>query len=276
VLDFFGVAVRVRCGQVDLVESRHYLEVVLEREVAVGKGLGLDALGRVDEEHHPLAGSEAPGNFIAKIDVSRRVDQLQYVVLPLHADVLRLDGDAALAFDVHRVEVLSPHVAWIDCESQLQDAIRQRRLAMIDMADNREVTKYFGSDHTFHRAISDAVCDPERVPGTLGSSGGRVPRSVRVEGRMANIKSQIKRNLQNERRRISNKSVRSELKTRTKSALSAAETGSEDSAEQLRQAVKRIDKAAAEGVIHANQASRRKSRLVRRIAQVAAEVDTKA
>jgi small subunit ribosomal protein S20 len=93
---------------------------------------------------------------------------------------------------------------------------------------------------------------------------------------MANIKSQIKRNLQNERRRISNKSVRSELKTRTKSALSAAETGSEDSAEQLRQAVKRIDKAAAEGVIHANQASRRKSRLVRRIAQVAAEVDTKA
>jgi ribosomal protein S20 len=44
----------------------------------------------------------------------------------------------------------------------------------------------------------------------------------------------------------------------------------------LRQAVKRIDKAAAEGVIHANQASRRKSRLVRRIAQVAAEVDTKA
>jgi small subunit ribosomal protein S20 len=88
---------------------------------------------------------------------------------------------------------------------------------------------------------------------------------------MANIKSQIKRNLQNERRRLSNKAVRSELKTRTKNALLAAETGAEDSAEALRLAVKRIDKAAAKGVIHANQASRRKSRLVRRIAALSAE-----
>jgi len=90
---------------------------------------------------------------------------------------------------------------------------------------------------------------------------------------MANIKSQIKRNRQNERRRLSNKAVRSELKTRTKNALVAAETGAEDSGERLRQAIKRIDKAAAKGVIHANQASRRKSRLVRRISALTAEAE---
>jgi len=90
---------------------------------------------------------------------------------------------------------------------------------------------------------------------------------------MANIKSQIKRNRQNERRRLSNKAVRSELKTRTKNALFAAETGTEDSAERLREAIKRIDKAAAKGVIHANQASRRKSRLVRRIGAMTAEAE---
>lgn len=88
---------------------------------------------------------------------------------------------------------------------------------------------------------------------------------------MANIKSQMKRNLQNERRRLSNKAVRSELKTRTKSAAAAAESGAEDAGEQLRLAVKRIDKAAAKGVIHSNQAARRKSRLVRRIAALGAE-----
>ena len=87
---------------------------------------------------------------------------------------------------------------------------------------------------------------------------------------MANIKSQIKRNRQNEVRRLKNKAVRSEVKTRTKNALIAAETGAEDSAERLREAVKRIDKAAAKGVIHANQASRRKSRLVHRIAEFTA------
>ena len=97
-----------------------------------------------------------------------------------------------------------------------------------------------------------------------------MPQPVRVEGRMANIKSQIKRNRQNENRRQSNKAVRSELKTRTKNALVAAESGAEDSSERLREAVKRIDKAAAKGVIHANQASRRKSRLVRRIADMTA------
>jgi len=83
---------------------------------------------------------------------------------------------------------------------------------------------------------------------------------------VANIKSQIKRNRTNERRRLSNKSVRSELRTRTKNAVVAAESGAENSVEALRLAVKRIDKAAAKGVIHKNQAANRKSRLMRRIA----------
>lgn len=87
---------------------------------------------------------------------------------------------------------------------------------------------------------------------------------------MANIKSQIKRNRQNEKRRLRNKAVRSELRTRTKSALAAAESGAEDTPEALRLAIKRLDKAAAKGVIHRNQAARRKSRLVKRIRELSA------
>jgi small subunit ribosomal protein S20 len=83
---------------------------------------------------------------------------------------------------------------------------------------------------------------------------------------VANIASQIKRNRQNEKRRLRNKSVRAELRTRTKNAVLAAQTGAEDSVEQLRLAVKRIDKAAARGVIHKNTAANHKSRLVRRVA----------
>ena len=83
---------------------------------------------------------------------------------------------------------------------------------------------------------------------------------------MANIKSQIKRNAQNEKRRLRNKAVRSELKTRVKNALTSAETGAENSGEAMRLAVKRIDKAAAKGVIHKNAAARKKSRLAKRIA----------
>ena len=88
---------------------------------------------------------------------------------------------------------------------------------------------------------------------------------------MANIRSQIKRNRQNERRRLRNKSVRSELRTRTSSAVAAAEAGAGDGPEALRQAIKRIDKAAAQGVIHKNQAANRKSRLMHRVATAEAQ-----
>ena len=88
---------------------------------------------------------------------------------------------------------------------------------------------------------------------------------------MANIKSQIKRNRQNERRRVRNKAARSEIKTRIKSAVRAAEGGADESVDALRLAVKRLDKAAAKGIIHKNQAANRKGRLMRRIAALSAD-----
>jgi small subunit ribosomal protein S20 len=83
---------------------------------------------------------------------------------------------------------------------------------------------------------------------------------------MANIRSQIKRNRTNERRRQRNRAVKSELRTRVKTALTAAgDEGTGD--EALRVALKKIDKAASKGVIHKNAAARRKSRLTRAVAR---------
>lgn len=84
---------------------------------------------------------------------------------------------------------------------------------------------------------------------------------------MANIKSQIKRNRQNEVRRLRNKAARSEIKTRVKNAVAAAQSGGEAGADALRLAIKRIDKAASKGIIHKNQAANRKSRLMKRLAK---------
>jgi small subunit ribosomal protein S20 len=88
---------------------------------------------------------------------------------------------------------------------------------------------------------------------------------------VANIKSQIKRNRQTQKRHARNKAVRSEMRTRSKRAVTALEEGADDSAEALRLAVKRIDKAAAKGVIHKNQAANRKARLMRKAAALSAE-----
>jgi small subunit ribosomal protein S20 len=86
---------------------------------------------------------------------------------------------------------------------------------------------------------------------------------------VANIRSQIKRNRQTIKRQARNKSVRSELRTRTKRAISAIDEGAENSEEAIRLAIKRIDKAASKGVIHKNQAANRKARLMKRAAKAA-------
>ncbi len=78
---------------------------------------------------------------------------------------------------------------------------------------------------------------------------------------MANIKSQIKRNKQNESRHERNKAVKSELRTRVKNAATAADEGAADAKAALTLAIKRLDKAASKGIIHKNQAANRKARL---------------
>ena len=81
---------------------------------------------------------------------------------------------------------------------------------------------------------------------------------------MANIKSQKKRILTNAKRAERNKAVKSELKTRVKNAKASA--GTDAAVEDMRLAVKRIDMAAAKGIIHKNTAARRKSRLMKSVA----------
>ena len=85
----------------------------------------------------------------------------------------------------------------------------------------------------------------------------------RTEVPVANIKSQKKRILTNAKRAERNKAVKSELKTRVKTAK--ATIGSETSVEDVRVAVKRIDMATAKGIIHKNTAARRKSRLMKQV-----------
>jgi len=80
---------------------------------------------------------------------------------------------------------------------------------------------------------------------------------------VANIKSQKKRILTNAKAAERNKAIKSELRTRVKTAVK--NVGAENSDESLRVAVKRLDMAAAKGIIHPNQAARRKSRLMKRV-----------
>lgn len=83
---------------------------------------------------------------------------------------------------------------------------------------------------------------------------------------MANIKSQKKRNRQNEKRRQRNKSVKSDLSTAIRRVKAASKAG-QPTEELFQAAQKKIDTAAAKGAIHVNTAARKKSRLAASISR---------
>jgi small subunit ribosomal protein S20 len=88
---------------------------------------------------------------------------------------------------------------------------------------------------------------------------------------VANIKSQIKRNRQNEKRRMRNKSVKSSLKTAVRKFNQASQTGDVETATALmRDASRKLDKAVSKGVIHKNQAANRKSAIAKRLESLSA------
>ena len=107
-LDLLPHAFGVGGGEVDLVDDRHDLVVVLDRLVDVGEGLRLDPLRGVDHQQRALARGEAARHLVGEVDVAGRVHQVELVALPLEPHGLRLDGDPALALDVHIVE----HLRW--------------------------------------------------------------------------------------------------------------------------------------------------------------------
>ena len=84
---------------------------------------------------------------------------------------------------------------------------------------------------------------------------------------MANIKSQIKRNKQNEKSHERNKAVKTNLKSAVRKFRAAADAGDKETALVAgRDAAKKLDKAASKGVIHKNQAANRKSSIAKKAA----------
>ena len=146
VLELIDDRVGVGRREVDLVEDRDEGEVLAEGEVDVRERLRLDALGRVDDEDGALAGLQAVADLVREVDVTGRVDEVEPVGLAvlgavLEADGAGLDRDALLALEVHRIEDLARHLARVDRVGQFEQAVRQGRLAVIDVGDDRKVAQ---------------------------------------------------------------------------------------------------------------------------------------
>jgi hypothetical protein len=137
---------------IDLVQHRDDGEVVIERQVQVGQGLRFDALCGIHQQDRALAGGEAARHLVGEVDVPGGVDHVEREDVasrarrdcPRHPNGLALDSDAALALDVHAVEVLGAHVPVADDAGDAEHAVGERRLAVIDVGDDAEVADLRG------------------------------------------------------------------------------------------------------------------------------------
>ena len=92
---------------------------------------------------------------------------------------------------------------------------------------------------------------------------------------MANIQSKIKRNRQNEKRRLRNRNIRGSARTAVNQARAAFAKNAPETSEAVLQAISEVDKSAGKGVIHANKAARLKSRLMKRLTAMGGSVAKK-
>ena len=159
VLDFRNDTLRIRRGQIDLVEYRHDLDALLDGGITIGNGLGFHALGGVHDQQRAFAGRQRSAYFIGKIDVPRRIDQVQLVNLAVPCLVvqrsgLRLDGNAAFALEVHGIEHLFFHLAIGKTSAKLDETVRKSGLAVIYMGNDRKIADMLHQKKGHERALS--------------------------------------------------------------------------------------------------------------------------
>ena len=112
--------------------------------VDIGERLGLDPLGGIDDQKRALDGAHGAGDLIGEVDMAGGVDEVEDIGLAIlggvfDADGVGLDGDAALALDIHGVQELLLHVTLGHGAGELDQPVSEGRFPMVDMGDDREI-----------------------------------------------------------------------------------------------------------------------------------------
>ena len=179
ILELAFALVDIGAGEIDFVDDGDDVQVLLQREVQIGHRLGLHALGGIDQEQSALASGERAADLVAEIDVPRRVEEVQLVHLAVaglvvHTHGVRLDGDAALALQIHRIQELVLLLPHGDGLRELEKAVGERGLPVVDVCDDGEVTGVF--DGHPRGGAKGGVSRPERSgmqSGMLTAGGAR-------------------------------------------------------------------------------------------------------
>ncbi len=121
---------------------------MLQGQINISQGLSLNPLSGVHHQQRPFAGGQAPGYLIIEINVSRRIDQVQVVLLSIRRPVIEanrlgFDGYAPLPLQLHAVEDLVGHFPLGEGAGGLDKPIGNGGFAMVNMGDDRKISYIF-------------------------------------------------------------------------------------------------------------------------------------
>ncbi|CRH92299.1 Uncharacterised protein [Chlamydia trachomatis] len=135
----------IRCWQVNFIDNWQDFQVIIQGQVNICQSLGFNSLCRINDQNSSFTGGQRTRNFIGKVHVSRRVNQVENVgfaviSLVIKLNSIELDGDTTLALQIHRVQELSLHFTAGNCLGLLQNTVSKCGFSMVNMSNNREVT----------------------------------------------------------------------------------------------------------------------------------------
>ena len=122
---------------------------MLHRKIEICQGLGLNALGGIDQKQGTLTGADGTADLIGEVHMSRSVNEIELILLSVgsgigNCDCLTLDGDAPLLLDVHVIEKLGTHgTAGSDEPCLFDETVSKGALAMVDVSDDAEIAFMF-------------------------------------------------------------------------------------------------------------------------------------
>ena len=127
---------------------------MIQRQITIGQRLRLNALRRVHYQKRAFTGSQASGHLVIKVNMSRRINQIERILLSVlcfidQTDCLRLDRNAAFTFQIHIVKHLILHLSCRQQSRLFNNTVCQRRFAMINVCDNAKISNIF----LFHPSV---------------------------------------------------------------------------------------------------------------------------
>ncbi len=135
---------RIGGRQVNFIEHRKNFQIVIHGQIGVGQRLGLHALRGIHHQQRPLTGGQRAGNLIVKVHMTRGVNQIQGINLPVlrlvkQVDGPGLNGDAALPLQIHIIQKLVLHLSCRHGIALFQQTICQCGFAVVNVGDDGEI-----------------------------------------------------------------------------------------------------------------------------------------